>query len=693
MPAKKPSVNSATPSAAVLYPESLSSKAIPGDCNKEVFSKLNPQQLVEFLVNHKAKDCMDAFLWSWDAKLVPAFSRPHFAAVLDRIITDAPKYDGTNKGNMYELWEFIHIALYHDWVVQEIDFTGPESVAKINQAATAFKSNQAAFALTTEAGDVATEFLIALDNDGVRENHLDACAKVLNGMSSSSEGWKNHSQTIAASKVMYLSFRGVVNGDEGFRKTVLSNPQFLDAMEALSGYKHLYPNLDWLLRDGINEYARLSNLDKSVGDRVSKVLQNILAQELYPRLSAPWVSAAGSLEDYFSRCQEYKACRTDVEAVVFPNKYSFDNGNFVVYTPLDKKAIEQMYYASKQVKSQFFRITNTDLPLANDPNNVLHMKVYGSRKAYDDYQQYLYGLDTNNGGMYIENGATFYTYQRRVPQDSVLTLEELFRHEYVHYLNGRWAVHGFFGEGPWYQGDRTTSMDEGMAEYLAGSTKKEGVKNREYIFYSIKNDNSRMTVNQLLHATYSEDGFRFYSYAGAFWAFLDANYPSKLRKMYQLLRANDVAGFDTFRTDISKDSAIQVAYNRYLDEQISLYDAGKLFVPDTSYVQPGQLVESTPAAIQANFRKVTGLNGVCSQINNGTYPRFNCKGGYSATTVTSNPDQVAKDIYRALDSSILQRTDKDINNFSDMNCYYTNPRNYGANVVSADYTCEGPLKF
>ncbi len=94
-------------------------------------------------------------------------------------------------------------------------------------------------------------------------------------------------------------------------------------------------------------------------------------------------------------------------------------------------------------------------------------------------------MGTDNGGIYIERGATFYTYQRRVPQDSRLTLEELFRHEYVHYLNGRRAVPGYFGEGPWYQGDRTTAMDEGTAEFFDGATRDDGVAVRKSLVESV----------------------------------------------------------------------------------------------------------------------------------------------------------------------------------------------------------------
>ncbi len=147
-------------------------------------------------------------------------------------------------------------------------------------------------------------------------------------------------------------------------------------------------------------------------------------------------------------------CKEDIERRIFPYAYTYDSGAIKVRTGLPRATVDTLYYASKRVKAQFHRVLGTQEPLAGDPNSTLNIVLYASRADYEQYHPILTGMDTNNGGIYIERGATFYTYERRVPQDSTLTLEELFRHEYTHYLNGRYAVPGFFGEGP---GTRTTA--------------------------------------------------------------------------------------------------------------------------------------------------------------------------------------------------------------------------------------------
>ncbi|MFD0381706.1 collagenase [Streptomyces stramineus] len=223
--------------------------------------------------------------------------------------------------------------------------------------------------------------------------------------------------------------------------------------------------------------------------------------------------------------------------------------------------------------------------------------LYASRSDYETYHPLLTGMSTDNGGIYIEKGATFYTYERRVPQDSTLTLEELFRHEYTHYLNGRWAVPGLFGEGPWYQGDRTTAMDEGTAEFFDGATRDQGVKVRKSLVQSIINDTAggtkpRMSVNRLLHATYDGDGFRFYSYAGTFFEFLWTERPAQLKEMYGYTRANDVAGFDAWRARLGGDPGTQRAYDTFLDQQIA--KVKDLYVPDTTFTPSAGWTPVTP---------------------------------------------------------------------------------------------------
>ena len=126
---------------------------------------------------------------------------------------------------------------------------------------------------------------------------------------------------------------------------------------------------------------------------------------------------------------------------------------------------QRLYWASKEVQSQFYRVVGSDTPLEQGHrDDILTMVIYNNPEEYR-LNRLLYGYDTNNGGMYIEQDGTFFTYER-TPQDSIYSLEELFRHEYTHYLQGRYLVPGLFGEGKLYENERLTWFEEGGAEFL-----------------------------------------------------------------------------------------------------------------------------------------------------------------------------------------------------------------------------------
>ncbi|MEW2136273.1 collagenase [Streptomyces sp. NPDC005409] len=403
--------------------------------------------------------------------------------------------------------------------------------------------------------------------------------------------------------------------------------------------------------------------------------------------SAPQATGGGS-------CHSPK-CKAELEARLFPYTYTYDKGAIRVRTALDRATVDQLYYASKQVKSQFHRVLGTEQPLAGDANTTLTVVLYASRADYVAYQPILTGLSTDNGGMYIESTATFYTYQRRVPQDSSLTLEELFRHEYTHYLNGRFAVPGTFGSGAWYSGDRTTAMDEGTAEFFDGATRDDGVAVRKSLVQGVIDDTAaggpRMSVDQLLHATYAGDGFRFYDYAGTFFSYLWRDRPSELQAMYRLVRSNDVTGFDAWRSRLGADAAVQSGYDAFLDEQI--LKVADLYVPQTAFQPTGTLTHDTAAQVQAALTAASGTTSQCADTGAvAANRRFVCTGALTATlSGASDPDLVFTDMSAAVDRQLIERSLASGTNFQDMNCWF-GPTVIAGSAGTSSYTCEGPLR-
>ncbi|WP_327264932.1 collagenase [Streptomyces sp. NBC_01232] len=671
-------------------------------CTLDGITNLTPEQFADFLADQAvtADGCLRGLIWTWDARLTPVMSDAHVQAVSRRISSLAAAHDGRNSSHLEEMFTYLHAVAYHDYSRTEIDVTDAPTVDAMRRAIADFGAAAHTFDATPSNARTLREALYAGSAPGLRQHQLGLIKQVLATMDPAhpathhDAGWAG--AALAALSVTYL---GVYPGnqDAAFHSAVAADATYRQAFKAFATYTHLKDTGNaWVVRDALSEYARFGQVE-GLRDQVVAELGAMLGpvKAAFGNGSEPWAKVVSWL-NFYDACKPYGVCKEDIEKQLFPYTYSYDNGAIKVRTALDRATVDQLYYASKQVKAQYHRVLGTDQPLAGDPNSTLNIVLYGSRADYVNYHPILTGYDTNNGGIYIENGATFYTYQRRVPQDSSLTLEELFRHEYTHYLNGRFAVPGFFGEGPWYEGDRTTAMDEGTAEFFDGATRDNGIAVRKSLVKSIISDTAgggpRMSVEQLLNATYDGDGFRFYSYAGTFFEFLWTEKPALLREMYTHLRANDVAAYDAWRHRTGADTYLQRDYDRFLDAQIAKVD--QLFVPNTTFTPNGQLRDAALASVKSSFASATQNTPDCVENGDAAKRRFTCTGRITANLKNwRSDDQVFKDMSETVDYFILDRAGAASNNLADMNCSF-GPVEIWTNKVAgtSSYSCEGPLR-
>ena len=76
-------------------------------------------------------------------------------------------------------------------------------------------------------------------------------------------------------------------------------------------------------------------------------------------------------------------------------------------------------------------------------------------------------------------------------KQSIYSLEELFRHEFTHYLQGRYEVPGLWGQGKMYENERLSWFEEGNAEFFAGATRTDNVVPRKSIIGGLSSESSK----------------------------------------------------------------------------------------------------------------------------------------------------------------------------------------------------------
>ncbi|MDA1775248.1 collagenase [Bacillus cereus] len=128
-------------------------------------------------------------------------------------------------------------------------------------------------------------------------------------------------------------------------------------------------NTGWIINNGIYYSSRLGlfHTNSQIG------LQTITeAMHVYPYLSEAYVTVAQQIDekykgkDYQGNLIHYKQIQEAGKARYLPKTYMFDNGSMKMKTgqQVTEEKVQRLYWASKEVQSQFYRVVGSDNPLA-----------------------------------------------------------------------------------------------------------------------------------------------------------------------------------------------------------------------------------------------------------------------------------------------------------------------------------------
>ncbi len=148
---------------------------------------------------------------------------------------------------------------------------------------------------------------------------------------------------------------------------------------------------------------------------------------------------------------------------------------------LDKEQLDSACKILITQEDKFHAVFNTrGKPVADDNNVKMRANIYSNRDEFVKYATAHFNMPTNNGGMYLEgypdkvgNQAEFVAYER---SGKIWNL----KHEYIHYLDGRFNKYGDYCNGlhddhagpefcpsPHLAYPHIVWWAEGLGEYLA----------------------------------------------------------------------------------------------------------------------------------------------------------------------------------------------------------------------------------
>ncbi|HIA23463.1 MAG TPA: T9SS type A sorting domain-containing protein [Candidatus Marinimicrobia bacterium] len=324
---------------------------------------------------------------------------------------------------------------------------------------------------------------------------------------------------------------------------------------------------EWLLNNAVWWDARIGLYDDEA--IVVQFLTDVV--QLYGEWTGPSLEAIEML-CWLYNCEYADGTPIDEGAIwqsvhdwLLPNRTTYDDETIIFKTGdgVTPEKIETLYWAMKEARAQFHRVSLNDIPLEeSNPDDSLIAVIYNSPADYT-YNNFLYGLGTNNGGIYIESWGTFFTYER-TPQESIYTLEDLFRHEFSHYLQGRYMAPGMWGQDPIYDNERLSWFEEGGAEFLAGSSRLNGIQTRLTMVENIAgNEADRMTLAEVVNATYGN--WEFYTYGFAFFDYMYKYRMDMLLEMVEFVKTGDGDSFDILMDEIANSDELNDLYQAHMD--------------------------------------------------------------------------------------------------------------------------------
>ncbi len=582
-------------------------------CSPSEFAALSGGVLVEALAG-SSEACLGS-LWSFDADVATVLGSANVVQVSSAMTADAANLI-LNASRLDRLALVHQIAFFHEFFQSSLTYDAATFQAA-QSGLMAIASSPDFFDAAPTVKDLREQWTISIDSVNGTHLAIGTIQAILDRYSADPALALDAQERRTAWRPLLSLQRQLWNqSGEGPSSPWwgLLSSAFVSSVASIA-LDTAYPaEAEYVVNNALYALGHFALVDPPVYDGGQQALSGAYA--VHVQYGAPWLWAVIALENFYDAelaggvPLDMPQIRADVTAIALPATFTLDQGRTRFRTAESSSTILDLYDALQEVESQFFRKTTFVRPVPGDLNETIELVIYASPSHYQLYQPFLYGLPTNNGGIYIEGDGRLYTYQR-TPQQSIFTLEELLRHEFTHYLDSRYVIVPSFGDpGSVYDGSRLVWYNEGLAEYMVGSTRVNGVLVRTNLLQQIENDPTWMSVADILGADYA-DGFDFYPYSGLLFSFLAADRPDLLEQLFGVIRGDDIAAIDAFYASLSTDPVLQQEFDDFLTQSIAEMNAGQgLFAEDVpTTLTPQGLPGNNSAAIRGALSSAVATDG------------------------------------------------------------------------------------
>ncbi|WP_435840988.1 M9 family metallopeptidase [Streptomyces cyaneofuscatus] len=452
--------------------EGPGSAAPAAACDPADFTSRTGSALVQQI---KASDtaCVNTLFGLTGENARLAFREAQMVTVASALRDASAAYPGNGSTGVPQLVLYLRAGYYVQWYNEPaVGPYGPVLTTAIRSGLDAFFASPRSRDVTDANGEALSEAVILIDSSQENARYLPVVNRLLTGYDTSYNALWN--MRAAVNNTFTVLFRGhqlpafvaAVTADRSTADTVHS---FASRNLALLGTDHAF-----LVTNAGRELARFLSYE-ALRAGVRPQVKSLLDRTSITGVTAPlWVGLAESANYYDTgNCAYFATCDLParLDRAALPVRHDC-SGSLRIRAQEMSVAQLASTCASLAGQDAFFHgIARDDGPVAGDLNTRLEVVVYNSSDDYGTYAGAMFGIDTNNGGMYLEgdpsaagNQPRFIAYEAEWlrPDFQIWNLN----HEYTHYLDGRFTMAGDFADG---MTTPTVWWVEGFAEYVSYS--------------------------------------------------------------------------------------------------------------------------------------------------------------------------------------------------------------------------------
>ncbi|MDT9000464.1 collagenase [Paucibacter sp. APW11] len=511
-------------------------------CDTTVFTTRSGSALAE-AVRTSTVECVNALFSLRGTDAQRAFNETQMRSVADGLRSYAGSYNGTNSSGVLQLILFLRAGYYVQFNdAGSVGSYGTALKTSIRAALDALYANANIFQVSDANGDVLSEAVTLIDSSTENARYAWVVKRLLDSYSSS---WNSsYNMKAAVNSTFTVLWRGHQNAD--FQALVKSDVTLQYAVND-------FTNRNWgligtpesyLVSNAARELSRFLQYPTLLSTTRPQIQALMSRGGLNTPSQAIWIGLA-DMTDYYDpgQCSTYSSCnwKPRAEAAVLPLKQVCSPSLTLRAQAMSAAELNATCSSVINEESYFHNKLGTNrTPVAGDNNSSLELVIFDSSYDYQDYAGPLFGIDTNNGGMYIEGDPTqagnvprFYAYEAEwvKPTFEVWNLN----HEYTHYLDGRFDMYGDFSAGIstpqiWWI--------EGLAEHVSYC-----YRNVTYTDALNEAKTKRYALSTLFDTTYDNaDQTRIYNWGFLAVSFMMDKHPTDLQTLLGYYRKGDWTG-------------------------------------------------------------------------------------------------------------------------------------------------------